>query len=147
MFVMEPKSFNVPLKPPLRQHPTDCAGSCSPLADSRSAVGNWKNLRKKLQDLKKYRDSWRLRACAFRSLDDGTSWVSKYRISAGWLALPIEPIAFQPVWSQRIAFGTLERLYKFAMLQFLVSLTSPALHDTPNLFGETKKWQVASLMY
>lgn len=65
--------------------------------------------------------------------------MSKYRISAGWLALPIEPIAFRPVWSQRIAFGKLERLYKFAMLQFLVSLTSPALHDTPKLFGETKK--------
>lgn len=73
MFVMEPKSFNVPLKPPLRQHPTDWAGSCSPLANSRSVFGNWKKLWKKLQDLTKYRDSWCLRACAFRSLDDGTS--------------------------------------------------------------------------
>lgn len=44
MFVMEPKSFNVPPNPPLRQHPTDCIGSCSPLADSRSGFGSGKKL-------------------------------------------------------------------------------------------------------
>lgn len=45
MFVMEPKSFNVPLKPPLRQHPTHSAGSCSPLAHHRPGFGNGKNYR------------------------------------------------------------------------------------------------------
>lgn len=120
-FVMEPKSFNVPLKPPLRQHPGDCAGSCSPLADSRSGFGNGK----KLQDLRKYRESWRFRACAFCSLDDGTSCVKVSHLGwlVGWLAVLFEPFAFHPVLSQRIAFGALERLYTFAMLQFLVSST------------------------
>lgn len=60
---------------------------------------------------------------------------------ASRLARPLEPLSSHLVSSQRIVFGAVERLYNFAMLQFLVSLISTVLHDTAKLFEDTKKWQ------